>query len=85
MSHRKVLEVLGLGCPRCKETFRVVQHVVEREGFPFEVVKNESLERLVELGVVLTPAVALEGKVLVAGRIPRAEELRELLRQKLQD
>jgi len=81
MSQQKVVEILGPGCPRCKETFRVVQHVVESEGLPFQVVKNESLDRMVELGVMATPAVAVGGKVVLAGRIPRAEELRELLRR----
>jgi len=83
MSEEKVLEVLGPGCPRCKETYRVVQHVVESEGLPFRVVKNESIHRMVELGVMTSPAVVLGSKVLVAGRIPKAEEMRQILQQAL--
>lgn len=77
-SHRKI-EVLGPGCARCKETFRVVAHVVETEKLPFEVVKDESMDRMVEVGVLATPAVVVEGKVVISGRIPKAEELRALL------
>lgn len=75
----KTIEVLGPGCARCKETFRVVQHVVESAGLTCSVVKNESIQRMIELGVMATPAVALDGAVVLAGRIPRADEVRQLL------
>ena len=73
------IEVLGPGCTRCKETFRVVQQVVEAGSLPFEVVKNESMERVIELGLMATPGIVVDGKILVSGRIPKADELRNLL------
>lgn len=73
------IEVLGPGCNRCKETFRVVQQLVETERLPFEVVKVESMERMVEVGVLATPAVVVDGKVVFSGRIPKADDLRPLL------
>lgn len=79
MGAEKIIEVLGPGCPRCKETYRVVQHVVEREQLPFQVVKNESVERMIQLGVMMSPALAVGGKVVLAGRVPRAEEVHQLL------
>jgi small redox-active disulfide protein 2 len=72
------IEILGPGCTRCKETYRVVQHVVEQAGLQVEVVKDESIERMVALGLMATPGVAIDGKVVVSGRIPRAEELRQI-------
>jgi small redox-active disulfide protein 2 len=76
---RKKIEILGPGCNRCKETYRVVQHVVETENLPFDVVKVESMERMVALGLMVTPGVAVDGKVVVSGRIPKAEEIRAIL------
>ncbi len=76
---RRKIEVLGPGCSRCKETYRVVQSLVETEKLPFDVVKDESMDRMVEVGVLATPAVVLEGKVVFSGRIPKTEELRGLL------
>ncbi len=76
---RRKIEVLGPGCTRCKETFRVVAHVVETEKLPFDVEKVESMERMIELGILATPAVAVDGKVLFSGRIPKAEEIRAAL------
>jgi small redox-active disulfide protein 2 len=73
------IEVLGPGCTRCKETFRVIRHVVEQSGLDAEVVKDESIERMMALGLLATPGVAVDGTVVVSGRIPRAEEVREIL------
>jgi small redox-active disulfide protein 2 len=73
------IEILGPGCTRCKETFRVVQHLVETEKLPFEVEKIESMERMIELGLLATPGVAVDGKVIFSGRIPKAQEIRAAL------
>ena len=78
MSPSKI-EVLGPGCARCRETFRVVRHVVEQEGLEIEVVKEESLERMMALGLLATPGVAIDGKVVMSGRIPKAAEVRRML------
>lgn len=75
----KTIEVLGPGCARCKETFRVVQHVVETAGLACTVVKDESIQRMIELGVMATPAVVIDGGVVISGRIPKADEVRQLL------
>ena len=73
------IEVLGPGCMRCRETFRVVEHVALQAGLNAHVIKEDSLERMVELGVMATPAIAVDGKVVFSGRIPKAEEVRDLL------
>jgi small redox-active disulfide protein 2 len=76
---RKKIEILGPGCNRCKETYRVVQQVVEADQLEADVEKVESLERMIELGLLATPGVAVDGKVVLSGRIPKADEIRELL------
>jgi len=77
-AHRKI-EVLGPGCSRCKEALRVVQHVVDQGRLDIEVIKDESIERMMALGLMATPGVAIDGKLVVSGRIPKAEEVRTLL------
>lgn len=74
-----VIEVLGPGCARCFETARVVRHVVGEAHLDCVVQKDESAERMAALGVMRTPAVAFDGKVVLSGRIPKAEEVRKLL------
>jgi small redox-active disulfide protein 2 len=74
-----LVEVLGPGCRRCRETFRIVEEVVRDSGLSFEVVKSESPARMAELGVLSTPAIAIGGEVVAAGKIPTAAEVRTLL------
>jgi small redox-active disulfide protein 2 len=74
-----VIEVLGPGCPRCHETHRVVRHVVEEAKLDCLVQKVESLDRMVELGVLKTPAIAFDGRVVFSGAIPRSDDVRKLL------
>lgn len=75
----KVVEILGPGCPRCYETHRVVRHVVEQAGLGCVVQKNESIDRMVELGLLRTPAIAIDGRVVHQGSVPKSEEVRRLL------
>jgi len=74
-----VIEILGPGCPRCHETHRVVQHVVDEAKLDCLVQKDTSIDRMIELGVLRTPAVAVDGRVVLSGHIPKTEEVRKLL------
>jgi len=76
---RRKIEILGPGCSRCKETYRVVQQAVEADHLDVDVEKVESIERMVELGLMATPGVVIDGKVVVYGRIPKVDEIRKLL------
>ena len=75
------IEILGPGCARCKQTYRVVRDAVEREGLQLDVVKEESYARMSALNVLATPAIAIDGKVVLAGRVPSADEVRTLLHE----
>jgi small redox-active disulfide protein 2 len=78
-AHVQVIEVLGPGCARCHETHRVVRHVVDEAQLDCRVQKVESMDRMVELGVLQTPAVAFDGKIVLSGRIPKSDEVKQLL------
>lgn len=75
----KVIEILGPGCPRCHETHRVVRQVVDQANLECRIEKNESIDRMVELGLLRTPAIAIDGRVVHQGSIPKAEDVRRLL------
>jgi small redox-active disulfide protein 2 len=79
MSETRKIEVLGPGCSRCTETFRIVDEVVRADGLAFEVVKDETIERMMALGLMATPGVALDGKVILSGRVPKPDEVRRLI------
>jgi small redox-active disulfide protein 2 len=73
------IEILGPGCARCKETYRVVRQVVEGAGLGCEIIKNESIDRMVELGLLASPGLAIDGRLVISGRVPGADEIRRLL------
>ena len=79
MTDVKLIEVLGPGCPRCEQAYRVVRHVVEQAGLQTEVRKVDSIDRMVAMGILATPAIIVDGELKVAGQVPKAELVRKLL------
>jgi small redox-active disulfide protein 2 len=75
----KVIEVLGPGCARCHETHRVVRHVLDEAKVDCQLQKVESVDRMVELGVLRTPAIAFDGRLVHQGSIPKSDEVKRLL------
>lgn len=77
--HPPRIEVLGPGCARCLETYRVITAVLEAVGVITPVEKVESYERMAALGILATPAVAVDGQVIVSGRVPTKQDIQAFL------
>jgi len=73
------IEILGTGCPKCKATEKVVRKVVEELGKDIEVVKVEDLQEIVNRGVMMTPAVAVDGEVKIVGHVPSVNEIKKIV------
>lgn len=73
------LEILGPGCPKCRTLAEAVERVAEKLGLDCEVVKVTEIDRIVEYGVMATPALVVDGTVQFFGRVPGEKELTELL------
>ena len=71
----KTIEVLGTGCPRCRATVQVIEETARARGAAVEVRKVDRIDDIIARGVVTMPAVVLDGKVLVAGRVPTRKEV----------
>ncbi len=71
----KTIEVLGTGCPKCKATIQVLENVARMHGVEIEIRKVETIPDIIARGVMTTPAVVIEGKVVVAGRVPTPKEV----------
>lgn len=69
--------VFGPGCPSCEETARVVAAAVKDAGVPADVEKIADFKEMMAHGVMSTPAVAIDGKVLCTGRVPRRDEVKD--------
>lgn len=75
------VEILGTGCPKCRDTEKIVRQVVDELEMDIEIYKVDSVEDIVERGVMMTPAVAIDGEIKITGRVPSEEELRGLLEE----
>ena len=73
------IEVLGTGCPKCQATVRNVEQAVKELGVQAEVVKVEDLSEITARGVMVTPALAIDGEIKCSGRIPTVEEIKNWL------
>ncbi len=72
----KTMTVYGPGCMKCQKTLEVVRKAVEVAGIEAQVVKVSEIQAMVAAGIMSTPAVAVDGVVQLAGRIPKADEVR---------
>ncbi|OPX64816.1 thioredoxin family protein [Methanoregula sp. PtaB.Bin085] len=75
------IEVLGTGCVKCKRLFDNVEAAVKELGITADVVKVEDLDAIVEAGIMLTPALIINGEVVAEGRVADVNEIKDLLKE----
>jgi len=75
------LEILGTGCPKCKALTVAAQAAAEELGLDYELAKVTDIQEIIAHGVMMTPALAVDGQVLVSGHVPQVGELKQLLVQ----
>jgi small redox-active disulfide protein 2 len=73
------IEILGTGCAKCKRLFANVQEAVKDLKIAAEVVKVEELDEIINRGVMLTPALFINGEVRAEGRVPCVDEIKAML------
>lgn len=66
----KNVKVLGTGCANCKTTLKLVEEVAKEKGVDIQLEKVEELQEIMKYGVMSTPGVVIDGKVVHAGGIP---------------
>lgn len=73
------IKVLGTGCPNCKTLEKRTREIVGELGLQATVSKEEDILKIMEYGVMRTPALVVNDKVVVSGRIPSDKEIKEFL------
>jgi small redox-active disulfide protein 2 len=71
------IEILGTGCSKCKNLFAVTDEALKESGKSAELIKVESIAEIMKFGVMSTPAIAIDGQVKAAGRVPSKEEIKK--------
>ena len=73
------IKVLGTGCKKCNELEQATREAVAALGINANIEKEEDIMKIMEYGVNRTPALVVNGKVVISGRVPSEKELKELL------
>ncbi len=73
------IKILGPGCPKCKTLEQLTRQVVEQNGIDATVTKVEDIVAIMNYGVMTTPALVIDEKVVLKGRVPSADELRKII------
>lgn len=73
------IQILGTGCPKCKKLAETAEAAAKELNLDYELVKVTEIDDIIDFGVMATPALAVDGKVLSAGKVPTLEQVKALL------
>ncbi len=75
------IEVLGTGCMKCKRLLKNVEKAVKETGTEADIVKVEDINAIMDKGVMLTPALIINGELKVSGRVADVKEISALIQE----
>ena len=75
------IQILGTGCPKCKALMENAERAIRQAGLDVEIEKVTDLAEIMKFGVMMTPALAVDGEVKSAGKLLSPEEIAGLLKQ----
>jgi small redox-active disulfide protein 2 len=73
------IQILGTGCARCNALMMAAEKAAQTLGLQYELEKVTDLKQIMAFGVMMTPALVVDGKVKVAGKVPNLNELKTML------
>jgi small redox-active disulfide protein 2 len=77
----KKIQVLGPGCPKCRKLAENARAAVEQLEPDFEIEKVTDINEIMKFGVMITPALVVDDEVKTVGKVPSADEIRQILAQ----
>ena len=75
----KKIQILGTGCPKCKKLAENAAAAVEAVGGEYEIEKVTDINEIMKFGVMMTPALAVDGEIKAVGKVISAEEIKSLI------
>ncbi|MCK5130553.1 MAG: TM0996/MTH895 family glutaredoxin-like protein [Candidatus Sabulitectum sp.] len=73
------IQVLGTGCPKCRKMAEVAEDAALELNIEYELEKVTDLNQIMSFGVMMTPALAVDGVVKVTGKVPSSDEIKKML------
>ncbi len=74
-----IIKVLGTGCKKCEKLDKVVREIVEEMGITAIIEKEEDIMKIMQYGIMSTPGLVINEKVVLSGRLPGKDEIIKLL------
>ena len=75
----KKIQILGPGCPKCKKLAEIAETAARELGIDCEMEKVTDINSIMGFGVMITPALVVDGHVKVSGKVPKVEEIKKML------
>jgi small redox-active disulfide protein 2 len=75
----KKLQILGTGCPKCTKLAEMTDAAAKKLGLEYELIKVTDINQIIGFGVMMTPALAVDGQVKVVGKVPSIDEITTLI------
>lgn len=75
----KKIQILGTGCPKCKKLTENAEAAAKALGIEYTIEKVTDLNKIMSFGVMITPALAIDGQVKLIGKVPSVEELKPII------
>ena len=73
------IQILGTGCPKCKTLAENAEQAAKELGLDYELIKVTNITDIMAFGVMMTPALAVDGKVKASGKVLSAEDIKKFL------
>jgi small redox-active disulfide protein 2 len=75
----KKIQILGTGCPKCHKLAENAEAAAQAAGIEYELIKVTDINEIMSFGVMMTPALAVDGEVKVVGKVPAPEAIKDML------
>ncbi len=75
----KKIQILGTGCPKCEKLAESAKEAADNLGLEYELIKVKDITEIMNFGVMMTPALAVDGEVKVSGKVSSVEEIKAML------
>jgi len=76
------IEILGTGCPKCKKLTELVEEAVKELDISAEIIKITDINKIINYGVMMTPALVIDGEVKMAGKLPNKKDIINWIKNK---
>jgi small redox-active disulfide protein 2 len=75
----KKIQILGIGCPKCKKLAENAEAAAKELDIEHEIEKVTDINEMMKFGVMMTPALVVDGEVKVVGKVPSPDEIKQIL------